>query len=570
TSSSGVLLEYPSLIGLDGNSDVQGGQMWLYYMKVEAGATMTGDTRYLIRRPFSIDGGVAPTNTTLPSPTATSIPSNTATPVPPTQASTVTTAATASATASSTATQQPEASHTATRMPESTQTTTLPTHTATRQSSSTPTSIPASPTATPTASVGTRYPSTQTFYAAADATLRQDQPDTNLGTSSNLHVDDEKYSDLRAYLKFSVSGVSGTVQGAKLRVYAYGGTVNGPALYGSSNTGWSETGITWNTRPAATTGIVDDKGAIADNVWVEYNVQPLLSSGGNGTYTFILMAYSPDAAHFYSRQAALYEGKAHLVPQLVLTVAGNSANALTNTQASSTQEAQQGYAGQFTDLPVDSPYYGYVNVAVAECMIGGYSDGTFRSNDPISRGQLSKIVALALDYGAYAGDYLVEDLIIDTGPSGTLSNRMFQDVPADSPYFNYIGKLARAGIIGGYACGTRVDEPCVGADKLPYFRASASASRGQIAKIVSTAAGFSRTGVSNSAMATQMFEDVGTDSAFFTYVQDLVAQGVMSGYACGGNNEPCSADQGNRPYFRPNKTATRGQLTKIVVNTFFP
>jgi hypothetical protein len=39
----------------------------------------------------------------------------------------------------------------------------------------------------------------------------------------------------------------------------------------------------------------------------------------------------------------------------------------------------------------------------------------------------------------------------------------------------------------------------------------------------------------------------------------------MSGYPCGQDpNEPCDAQ--NRPYFRPNAGATRGQLVKIVVN----
>ena len=36
----------------------------------------------------------------------------------------------------------------------------------------------------------------------------------------------------------------------------------------------------------------------------------------------------------------------------------------------------------------------------------------------------------------------------------------------------------------------------------------------------------------------------------------------MSGYPC-GNPEPC-VPPGNRPYFRPGLTTTRGQLTKVV------
>ena len=42
----------------------------------------------------------------------------------------------------------------------------------------------------------------------------------------------------------------------------------------------------------------------------------------------------------------------------------------------------------------------------------------------------------------------------------------------------------------------------------------------------------------------------------------------MSGYPCGGLGEPCSPN--NLPYFRPGNSASRGQTTKIVANTFFP
>ena len=37
----------------------------------------------------------------------------------------------------------------------------------------------------------------------------------------------------------------------------------------------------------------------------------------------------------------------------------------------------------------------------------------------------------------------------------------------------------------------------------------------------------------------------------------------------GNPPEPCVHPQ-DRPYFRPNNNATRGQTSKIVANTFFP
>ena len=51
-------------------------------------------------------------------------------------------------------------------------------------------------------------------------------------------------------------------------------------------------------------------------------------------------------------------------------------------------------------------------------------------------------------------------------------------------------------------------------------------------------------------------------------VAELV-NAVISGCTCGGSGEPC-VPPGNRPYFRPYGSATRGQSAKIVANTFYP
>jgi hypothetical protein len=112
------------------------------------------------------------------------------------------------------------------------------------------------------------------------------------------------------YLKFTVSGVIGSVQSATLRVYSTSGTVDGPAVYATTNN-WTETGITWNTRPARTSAGMDDKGAIATGVWVEYNVTALIT--GDGTYSFVLVTTSTDSVSFSSREGSQ-------PPQLVLKI----------------------------------------------------------------------------------------------------------------------------------------------------------------------------------------------------------------------------------------------------------
>jgi hypothetical protein len=97
---------------------------------------------------------------------------------------------------------------------------------------------------------------------------------------------------------------------------------------------------------------------------------------------------------------------------------------------------------------------------------------------------------------------------------------------------------------------------------LPYFRPNNNATRGQISKIVSNAAGFTEPHTG------QIFQDVPVGSIFYDFIERLASRGVMGGYPC-GSPEPC-VPPGNLPYFRPNNNATRGQTSKIVANTFYP
>jgi hypothetical protein len=67
----------------------------------------------------------------------------------------------------------------------------------------------------------------------------------------------------------------------------------------------------------------------------------------------------------------------------------------------------------------------------------------------------------------------------------------------------------------------------------------------------------------------QQFEDVPPGHTFYDYIWRLTSLGHMNGYPCGGAGEPCIPPD-NLPYFRPASSATRGQASKIVANTFFP
>jgi hypothetical protein len=196
----------------------------------------------------------------------------------------------------------------------------------------------------------------------------------------------------------------------------------------------------------------------------------------------------------------------------------------------------------FVDVPGDNVFYPYVMCLACNGILGGYDDGTFRPNNDITRGQIAKIVSSA------AG---LQD---DPGP------QMYEDVDPANPFYIWINRLSNRGYMSGYPCGG-MDESC-SPDNRPYFRPFGNATRGQIAKIVSNAAGL------QDDPGAQIFDDVPPDHPFYVWVQRVTHNGIMSGYECGGPGEPCGPSDG--PWFRVYHNATRGQTAKINARAFFP
>jgi hypothetical protein len=187
--------------------------------------------------------------------------------------------------------------------------TTTTTETATEMATLTNTLTPASSTSL-------------TFIAEADARVKQSSPSTNYGNATTLQVDDTSDPDLESFVRFTVAEVSGPVRSARVRLYTTtNGTKNGPAIY-ATNPSWNEKDITWNKRPARTSGALDNKGVINTNSWVEYEVTSQVT--GNGTFSFVLAGDSNDAVAFSSRQGVQ-------PPQLVVTFGGNLTETTTPT-----------------------------------------------------------------------------------------------------------------------------------------------------------------------------------------------------------------------------------------------
>jgi hypothetical protein len=121
-------------------------------------------------------------------------------------------------------------------------------------------------------------------------------------------------TDYESLIRFDVTGLTGDVVSAKLYLYAYEGTSNGPKIYKTRNS-WSETGVTWANRPSSSGGAYADSAGIPARTWFTLDVTRALT--GDGTYSFILRSTSADALSIYSREASNRQ------PRLVIVTEGN-------------------------------------------------------------------------------------------------------------------------------------------------------------------------------------------------------------------------------------------------------
>jgi mannose/cellobiose epimerase-like protein (N-acyl-D-glucosamine 2-epimerase family) len=166
-----------------------------------------------------------------------------------------------------------------------------------------------------------------TVRAAADATVRDGTyAATNFGTTADLTI--KKNAALgynrESYLRFSLSGVS-SVGSAILRLYGNLQEANAGGLdlqvYGVNDVSWSETGINWNKRPAASTGVLATKN-VPDSTkrWYEIDLTSYLqqrkAAGATAVTLLLRNATNSNAVTTFASDEATANQ-----PQLVITPA---------------------------------------------------------------------------------------------------------------------------------------------------------------------------------------------------------------------------------------------------------
>ena len=173
----------------------------------------------------------------------------------------------------------------------------------------------------------------------------------------------------------------------------------------------------------------------------------------------------------------------------------------------------------FSDVADDFWADDVLQYLVSQGVVSGYSDGSFRPNDNVTRAQFAKMLVGAMGW----------DIQTPAAPT-------FNDVAADSWAYGFIETAAAHGVISGYGDGS--------------FKPELSVTRAQVAKMIVTARGWTM-----DVSGMNSFSDIDASEWVHDYAEIVNQAQVMSGYTDGT--------------FKPYYTATRAQIAKILTLSLF-
>jgi PKD repeat protein len=152
-------------------------------------------------------------------------------------------------------------------------------------------------------------PATFTVVTSADSRVSQQYATSIYGSDPSLRVRLDPSGSHRAYTRFAVSGITGTVTSVKLRLFVTDASPAGGTVYPTSSA-WTESTLNWNNAPAATGAAIRAIGSTTLNAWVEVDLTGAVAA--NGTYDFLISDGSSNSAFYSSREGAQ-------PPELVIT-----------------------------------------------------------------------------------------------------------------------------------------------------------------------------------------------------------------------------------------------------------
>ncbi len=238
--------------------------------------------------------------------TATPVPptaTRTATAIPPTTMPTNTTTATRTSTAvPPSATPLPSATSAATST--ATQTATSVPPTATRTNTAPPPTATVSATSTPAA-----------FTSVHDGFTDNIFPTQNFGGLTYLFTRGGSAIRL-GFFKFVVTGLTGSVQSATLRLHVADGTTGGGYVYRSGNdfsTGgaWTEGALNWGNQPTVIGAPLNTFSTLPAGPGRDFDVTSAVT--GNGTISFLVRTLTADQAEFGTHESTVVEERPRLM-----------------------------------------------------------------------------------------------------------------------------------------------------------------------------------------------------------------------------------------------------------------
>jgi hypothetical protein len=178
----------------------------------------------------------------------------------------------------------------------------------------------------------------------------------------------------------------------------------------------------------------------------------------------------------------------------------------------------------FTDVPVASPFYRFVETLLHHRITGGCAATEFCPAAVTTREQMAVFVLLGKEGAGFL-------------PPACAPPNVFDDVPETNAFCRWIEELSRRGVAGGCGDGNYCPEAPVTREQMAVF----------VLRTLDAA-------LDPPACGTPVFDDVPADSPFCRWVEELARRGVVSG--CGGGR------------YCPQAAVTREQMGVFIAATF--
>ncbi|MEO7714631.1 MAG: hypothetical protein ABIY70_00395 [Capsulimonas sp.] len=167
-----------------------------------------------------------------------------------------------------------------------------------------------------------------TLFSVADTTAVSSQPTAIYGYHNLMYAWNGASTTEVVYVKFDLSGVSGTVTGATLSVYGLsnGASATNVSVSPVADTTWTDATLNWNNRPTLGASLIPATNVTTAETYQNWNVTNYIRSEQLAGHTLVTLALTQDTigsiiANFRARESGTS-------PQLILVTTGPTASSV--------------------------------------------------------------------------------------------------------------------------------------------------------------------------------------------------------------------------------------------------